>query len=143
MWVFITKISFHLMNEKSLSNHLPHPACHWQAWEEAPWVGESSALQKRSFQILSTTHCSCFWLHIRWTPFFQLSLTSYTWNDTPSPHSHPKCYEHFGRKSCGNVKHYFRNRILVAAKLLQALCLEAICLPHLFLCVGDTLYHPR
>lgn len=131
------------MREKSFSNHLLHPACHWQAWGRHPGGGVFRLSRRgvsRSCRQPTAVAFGCtFGGHL----FFQVSLTSYTWNDTPSPRSHPKCYEHFGRKSCGNAKHYFRNRILVAAKLLQALCLEAICLPHLFLCVGDTLYHPR
>lgn len=99
------------------------------------------ALQERCFQILSTTHCSCFCLHTGWTLFFQLSLPSFTWNDLPSPHSYPKCCEHFGRKCRGNVKHYFRNKISVAAKLLQSTAsVRDISATSVFVCGRHTLF---
>lgn len=129
------------MNENGLKNHLIHAVCCWQAWERPPGVDESSGSPGEVFPDPVNNHCSCFCLHTGWTLFFQLSLPSFTWNDLPSPHSYPKCCEHFGRKCRGNVKHYFRNKISVAAKLLQSTAsVRDISATSVFVCGRHTLF---
>lgn len=74
--------------KNSLQNHLIHlPVIGRPGRSHTRWVSLQT-FQKRSFQALSTTHGSCFWLQARCT-LFQLRLTSYSWTDLPSSHSHP------------------------------------------------------
>lgn len=40
--IHFTKVSFHVLSENGLKNHLIHPVCCWQTPERPPWVGESS-----------------------------------------------------------------------------------------------------
>ena len=73
--------------------------------------------------------------------FFQLGLTSFTWNDMFSSHCHPKCCELLGRKCYGNVKHYFKNKISVASKLLLSTAsIGYVSAASVFVCGRHTLF---
>lgn len=107
------------------------------------WMGLKD-LQGRSFQIVLTTPCSLCWLNTGWTLFLQLSLTSLTWHDMPSPPQRPKCCDYFGGKWWRNAKHYFQNKISAVPKLLQSTLYRGhIC--HICSCVWEAhcIYHLR
>lgn len=107
-----------MMNENSLKDHLILPAC-WPAWEKPPWVDKSSDSPGEGFpdpvnnplQLFSAAHLVDVFLsagpHIIYLEWYV--------------HCHPKCCELLGRTCYGNVKHYFKNKISVASKLLLSI----------------------
>ena len=58
-----------------------------------------------------------------------------------SSHCHPKCCELLGRKCYGNVKHYFKNKISVASKLLLSTAsIGYVSAASVFVCGRHTLF---